>query len=166
MARHSLARGAVNYVFDMEKEEQTTLENIAGIIRWYGGLKKGFTDIVLLQNAVRKLATYIFMFADELGEFYQARNETEFSRKAETDREINRLMLPVNGGKSATAAGPLAREHVESLLEEEQKADSLYQRAKFFYDASRDVLQAMQQHVSNLKAEKGLEMRGGMVQQK
>lgn len=159
-----LALGAVNYVFKMEKEEQTTLEHIAGIVKWYQGIGKGFNDIELLQNAVRKLATYIFMFADELGEFYQARNETEFSRKAEMDRQINWLIK--NEQKSATAATPMAREHVEPLLEEEQKADSLYQRAKFFYDASRDVLQAMQQHVSNLKAEKGLEMRGGMVQQK
>ena len=140
---------------------KTTIEQIAEIVTFYNGITKDFQDIERLQSGVRKLATLLFMFAGELGLLYKERNSTEFSRRAATERKKGELMRE---GTSATAAGAMAAEFVIDLLEKEQQADAHYQQAKLLYDAAGNVLEAMRQHISNLKQEKRLEMQGGMQQ--
>ena len=140
---------------------KSTILQIEEIVTFYNGITKDFQDIERLQSGVRKLATLLFMFAGELGVLYKERNSTEFSRRAATERKKGELM---RDGLSATAADAGAKEFVIDLLEKEQVADAHYQQARLLYDAAGNVLEAMRQHISNLKQEKRLEMQGGMHQ--
>ena len=141
---------------------KTTLDQIFEIVEYYHKIKKDFSDIETLQNGVRKLATLIFMYAGEVGELYKEKNRTEFVRRSSFEREKNRL---INDGTSGTAAGASALVFVEKHLELEQNADAEYRAAYLLYESAKDVLQSMQQHVSNLKQEKRLEMSAGMIPQ-
>lgn len=141
--------------------EKTTLDQIFEIVEYYHKIKKDFSDIETLQNGVRKLATLIFMYAGEVGDFYKEKNRTEFVRRSTFEKEKNRL---IKTGESGTAAGAAALVFVERELQKEQQADAEYKAAHFLYESAKDVLQSMQQHVSNLKQEKRLEMAGGMTQ--
>jgi enoyl-CoA hydratase/carnithine racemase len=140
---------------------KTTIEQIEEIVIFYNGITKDFQDIERLQSGVRKLATLLFIFAGELGLLYKERNGTEFSRRAGMERKKGELM---RAGTSATAADAAAKEFVIDLLEKEQQADAHYQQARLLYDAAGNVLEAMRQHISNLKQEKRLEIQGGMQQ--
>lgn len=144
----------------MEKEK-STLDQIVEIVDFYYKIEKDFTDIERLQKGVRRLATLIFMYAGEVGDFYKQKNATEFIRRSTFEKEKNRL---IKAGESGTAAGAAALVFVEKELQNEQRADAEYKAAHFLYESAKDVLQSMQQHVSNLKQEKRLEMAGGMTQ--
>lgn len=101
------------------------------------------------------------MYAGEVGDFYKEKNRTEFVRRSTFEREKKRL---IKEGESGTAAGAAAMVFVEKELSAETMADAEYKASYFLYESAKDVLQSMQQHVSNLKQEKRLEMAGGMTQ--
>ena len=143
------------------ESEKSTLDQIVEIVDFYYKIKEDFNDIERLQKGVRRLATLIFMYAGEVGSYYKEKNRTEFVRRSTFEKEKNRL---IKTGESGTAAGAAALVFVERELQKEQQADAEYKAAHFLYESAKDVLQSMQQHVSNLKQEKRLEMAGGMTQ--
>ena len=143
--------------------EKSTLEQITDLIRWYNKLSKGYHNVTDLQDSVRKMATLIFYFAVEVGEAYEQKNQKEFGRKASFSREQDYAM---KDGKSAAAAEAIARKAVESLLDLEQQADSIYRKSYLLLESAKDVMEAMRQHISNLKQERSLELRGGMDNQR
>ena len=140
---------------------KTVIDQIEDIVIFYNGITKDFQDIERLQSGVRKLATLLFMFAGELGLLYKERNGTEFSRRAATERKKGELM---RSGTSAAGADAAAKEYTIDLLDKEQQADAHYQQARLLYESAGNVLEAMRQHISNLKQEKRLEIQGGMQQ--
>jgi hypothetical protein len=141
--------------------EKSTLDQIVEIVDFYYKIKEDFNDIERLQKGVRRLATLIFMYAGEVGQFYKEKNRTEFVRRSTFEREKKKA---INAGESAASAGTSAMVAVERELSAETQADAEYKAAYFLYESAKDVLQSMQQHVSNLKQEKRLEMAGGMTQ--
>ena len=143
------------------ESEKSTLDQIVEIVDFYYKIKEDFNDIERLQNGVRRLATLVFMYAGEVGDFYKEKNRTEFVRRSTFEREKKRL---IKEGESGTAAGAAAMVFVEKELSAETMADAEYKASYFLYESAKDVLQSMQQHVSNLKQEKRLEMAGGMTQ--
>lgn len=140
---------------------KTTIEQIEEIVIFYNGITKDFQEIERLQSGVRKLATLLFMFAGELGLLYKEKNDTDFSKQAAIERKKGEL---IRGGMSATAATAAAKEFAIDLLGKELQADAHYKQANLLYDAAGNVLEAMRQHISNLKQEKRLEIQGGMQQ--
>jgi hypothetical protein len=144
-----------------KENEKSVLDQIVDIVDFYYKVKEDFNDIERLQKGVRRLATLIFMYAGEVGSYYKEKNRTEFVRRSTFEKEKNRL---IKTGESGTAAGAAALVFVEMELQKEQQADAEYKAAHFLYESAKDVLQSMQQHVSNLKQEKRLEMAGGMTQ--
>ena len=146
----------------MHNTEKSTLEQLTDIVVWYHNINKEFSDLGKLQNCARKMATLLFFHATEVAALYQEKNAAEYMRESKRDRKKSEL---INAGSSATAADVSAREFVATYLYEEQRADSSFQKVKILHESAKDVLNAVQQHVSNLKAERNLELRGGMVQQ-
>lgn len=143
--------------------EKSTLEQITNIVDWYNKLPKGFSEVGKLQDAIRKMATLIFYFATDVGVAYGESNQKAFGRKASQSREEDFLMKE---GKSGTAAEKIAKKNVESLLDLEQQTDSIYKKSYFMLEAAKGVMEAMRQHISNLKQERSLELRGGMDNQR
>ena len=64
-------------------------------------------------------------------------------------------------GYSAAKAEARASVDIETLLNNEQMADAEYKQSILLLDHARDVLQAIVQVISHLKAEKRAETYGG-----
>lgn len=136
-----------------------TLEEIERIIRRYQELPADFSDVDRLQTASRKLATWLFTLAGEVGMLYKEKNRTEFQRRAAFDRKRKEV---ISQGESAAKAEAEAKDAVTELLKAEMEADADHRAAQLLYDAAKDVLDALRQHVSKAKEERKFEMTGGM----
>ena len=134
-----------------------TDEKIDDIVQFYAGIEKDFRDIDRLTTGVRRLACLLFDYATQIGELYATAKGSEYARKAAFERERLRLL---DEGKSAAAAEIGARSAVESLVFSETETDVAYRSAQLRYNAARDVLESMRQHLATLKGEKRLEMAG------
>lgn len=139
--------------------QQTPIERIEKAVRWYNGLSQDFSDVDLLITASNRLACSIFEFSREVGELYQEKNATEYRRKAAfvayKSKAISEMEKPTYSGADAIAELQIIEER-----KDEQLADAMYYRAKLLLDSARDVLDRMNQYISNLKQEKRLEMAG------
>lgn len=138
-------------------EEQTILDQIAGVVAWYRSLPKDYNDIQLLSTAQKKLACLLFDYAGEVGDLYKAKNATEYTRKTTFEKERLRL---IGDGKSAAAAGNEAQTMIAKIAFEEFCADADYRAALMQKEAASDVLRSMLQHIASIKEERRLEFSG------
>lgn len=138
--------------------DKPTSELITDVVMWYRSLTKDFADVDLLLRTQREFAARLYDFANEVGRLYENRNQTEFQRKAAFASEKHKRLPPVS--KSISQAEIEAEVAIEPLLDIEQKADSEYVAARLLLDHASDVLKAMTQHLSHLKAEKRAETYG------
>lgn len=138
-------------------EHKSTAEQIADVTNWYRSLKTDFADVDLLLRTQREFAARLFDFAGEVGSLYKQKNRTEFQRKAAFARERQNRIATAG---SVAKAESEALVEVETLLCNEQQADSEYRAAYLLLEHGRDVLQSMTQHLSYLKQEKRSETYG------
>lgn len=139
----------------------TTSELIARIVARYESLPDDYRDIDGLTKGQRKLACALFSYAKEVGEQYRQSKGAEYARKTAFERERLRL---IGEGKSAAAAEIEAKAAVENALFHEVEADAEYRAGWMQYNAARDVLEAMRQHIASLKQEYRIEMAGAAQQ--
>jgi len=134
------------------------IEEIEKTVMWYSTIPRDFCDVHTLMSARRKLSCLLASVASELAALYAQKNGTEFLRKARHSEVLRREM----GVEKTTAAAARIIADNEIIIEQEREftADSEYKRAAILYDAWRNVCDTMSQHISNLKAERGAEMRG------
>lgn len=137
--------------------DKPTSELMTDVVMWYRSLTKDFADVDLLLRTQREFAARLYDFANEVGRLYENRNQTEFQRKAAFAKERQKRIASAG---SVSKAESEALVEIEPLLGIEQKADSEYVAARLLLDHARDVLQAMTQHLSHLKAEKRAETYG------
>lgn len=137
----------------------TPIERIEKAVKWYDGLSRDFADVDRLLIASNRFSCAIFEFSREVGDLYQEKLATEYRRKSAYVRirseEIAKMEKPILSAADAAAELQIVEER-----KEEQLADAMFYRAKLLMDSARDVLDRMNQHISNLKQEKRLEMSG------
>ena len=127
-----------------------TTYRIEQIVTWYHKLPKDFTGITDLMYHRVQLSTLMFYYAVELG---AVRKQW---KKYECETEIAKR----SGIKNAMDQGNPISKSIEigkySCLDEyavEKQYDGLYNSMKFVYDASTEILNTINQHISNLKKE-------------
>lgn len=134
-------------------------EKIQAAVQWYAALDAGFADIATLMEARRRLACHLFAFAVEVGELGREKNRVEHLRKSKYARIVAESLEKSDG--KGVAAAQVAAEHLTSHERgEEAAAEAAYYAAKVVMDAGNNVLDTMNQHISNLKAERRLEFSG------
>jgi len=140
------------------------LDKIMELIDWYRKERAwSHNDIELLLNCARRLATEIFFFADEVGQFHEDKTGSEYRRKSAFAKKKAELTADCEKRGEKVVANMIDNDtevFVDDLKKQEAMAESGYQRAKMLLDTARDVLQQMQQHISYFKTEKSLEMSG------
>lgn len=136
---------------------KTTAERIEDGVHAFKGMKPDPANLERLLWYQTTFAPLLFEFAGEVGELYKRRNETEFQRRAAFNRSRREY---IQGGNSAAKAESFAAVDVEALLNDEQRADAEYKAAALLLEHGRDVLQAIVQIISHLKAEKRAEQYG------
>jgi len=144
--------------------EKYGLEKITEISTWYRDRKDWKpSDLETLLNVARRLATEIFFFADEVGQYHEEKTGSEYRRKSAFAKKKAELVLTREKQGEKAVANLIENEAMVAIddhLKDEAMAESAYQRAKMLLDTARDVLQQMQQHISYFKTEKTLEMSG------
>lgn len=145
------------------------LDKIMELIDWYRKERNwSYHDIDLLLNCARRLATEIFFFADEVGQYHEDKTATEYRRKSAFAKKKAELIEQREKQGEKAVANLIENEVIvliDEYMKQEALAESAYQRAKMLLDTARDVLQQMQQHISYFKTEKTLEMSGKGGQQ-
>lgn len=146
------------------KPETYGLEKIQEIVTWYRDTRTWKpSDLEKLLNAARRLATEIFFFADEVGQYHEEKTGTEYRRKSAFAKKKAEL-IEQREKQGEKAVANLIENEVMTLIDEYMKqealAESAYQRAKMLLDTARDVHSQMTQHISYFKTEKALELSG------
>jgi hypothetical protein len=133
-----------------------TLHNIESAVKWYAMLSADYNDINTLMNARRRLACHLFNFAIEIGELNREKNRTEHVRKSKYAMLVHDALVK-SEGKNVASNQLIIDYKVSFERGEEGAAESTYYAGKLIYDAGTNVLDTMNQHISNLKKERSLE---------
>ena len=141
-----------------------TIEKIQAAVQWYATIPADFQDIAQLMEARRRLACHLFNFAIEVGELNREKNRTEHLRKSKYARLVNEA-LEKSEGKNVAAAQQSADFKTSFERGEEGASEAAYFAGRLIYDAGTNVLDTMNQHISNLKKERSLEYNGQGSQQ-
>lgn len=139
----------------------TTPERITAIVAKYHNTPKDTVDVDALIDFRRRLACLVAKLAVEACELYRNKNATEFSRKAQFARA---RQAGIKEGLTVSKADSEAHEQTIEALELEMIADGEYKSAALIIDAANGVLDAIAQHIANLRSEKAREMSGGGTQ--
>lgn len=137
----------------------TPIERISKAVEWYNGLPQDYNNVDRLINAANRFACAVFEFSREVGDLYQEKNATEYRRKAAFVK-YRAEFLQQQEKVSYSAAAEAAEAKILDERKDEQMADAVYYQAKLMLDSAKDVLDRLNQHISNLKQEKRLEMAG------
>lgn len=125
-----------------------TTQQIEQIVDWYHNLTPDFTGINDLMYQRIQLSTLLFYYSVELGEvrkqWKMAEAETEISKRQAIKRMIDEG-CPIT---KATEHGKIMSLDDYST---EKQLDGLYNSMKFIHDAATEILNTINQHISNLK---------------
>lgn len=141
-----------------------TLERIQSAVQWYATIDRDYSDLTTLMEARRRLACHLFAFALEVGELNREKNRKEHLRKSKYARIVSE-QLEKSEGKNVAAAQQFADFSTSFERGEESAAEAEYFAARLIHDAGNNVLDTMNQHISNLKQERRLEYTGQGSQQ-
>jgi hypothetical protein len=141
----------------MSSPAPTTAERILTLVKQYHRVPVNTPDVDGLLELRKHLAVLCFGFAREVGDLYQERNGAEFRRRAQFTRERQRL---IEEGHSAAKAEAEAQAGVEEALKEEMTADGIWKAAGLVYNAAKDVLDTLCQHIAHVRHEKAREIAG------
>jgi hypothetical protein len=126
------------------------IDEINEIIVWYRSLPMDYTGINELMHQRVQMATLLTYFSTELGEYRiqwkNAEAETERVRRS-TTKEYLDSGLPM--GKCQEYGKYYSIEQYAT----EKRYDGAFNSMRFFYDTTNGVIDAMNQHISNLKRE-------------
>lgn len=132
----------------------TNIEQINEIVYWWIELTDDYKDLNELLYARQRLSGYLFSFANELA---QMRKEWSASQsKIEKVKNQNRVRFLATDS-SIQKADYKARANSASDFEEDKLNEALYFGSKHIYDATVQVLDAMNQRIAHLREEWRLE---------
>lgn len=134
------------------------IDEIAAIVERYRRLPADFSDIMALTYGKDLIATHLFSLAIHLSDVIRRHEEAEFKRKAAYFRKYEEWTR--DGKTSVSAAEKLAELSVLDLRSVESGLKAEKDAMRLLYEAGENVMNAIGQRVSTLKAEKGFEMKG------
>jgi len=129
----------------------TLHEAIEKIISGYHSLPADFADVDRLINARRLLSTHLFEYAQMVGAQKKLASHAELKRKATYAATKQDLIAK---GASAAKADAEATVVVAELMEYEYMADAELVAMRLIYEAAKDVLDTLNQHIANLRFER------------
>lgn len=127
-----------------------TIEEINEIISWYHDLPMDYNGINEIMFQRVQLITHLAFYVPEMSNarinWKNSEAQTEIVRRRETKKAMD-LGLPM---AKAVEIGKF--ESIEEYAAEKQW-DGVYYKMRNFYDVVNGVIEAMNQHISNLKRE-------------
>ena len=127
-----------------------TIQRINQIIQWYNETPYDYSGITELMHQRVQLSTLLFFYAVELGNvrktWKQSEIQTERIRRCKTKDLID-------AGMPNTKAVEMGKFASLDEYAQEKTYDGLYFSMKLFYDSALEVLNTLNQHISNLKKE-------------
>jgi hypothetical protein len=126
-------------------------DQIEKIISGYHSLPADFADVDRLINARRLLSTHLFEYAQMVGAQKKLASHAELKRKATYAATKQDLIAK---GASAAKADAEATVVVAELMEDEYMADAELVAMRLIYEAAKDVLDTLNQHIANLRFER------------
>lgn len=128
---------------------EKTIEEINEIIAWYHDLPMDYNGINEIMFQRVQLITHLAFYVPEMSkariQWKLAEAETERVRRRETKKAMD--LLPM---AKAVEIGKF--ESIEQFANEKQW-DGVYYQMRNFYDVCNGIIDAMNQHISNLKRE-------------
>ncbi len=132
------------------KDFNEVAEQMNGIIDWYRELPMDYTGINDLMYQRIQLVTLMSYYATELGdcrvEFKNAEARTERVKREYTKKYLD-------AGFPMSKATELGKFYSVDSFEKEKRWEGLFAQMRFFYDNTNNIIDTMNQHVSNLKRE-------------
>jgi len=125
-------------------------EEVMKVVEWYKDLPKDYSNITDIMYARKKLTTYQFYMAVELGKLRKCWKECEVSTEMVRRRKAVEL---IDEGLAMTKVQEISRQEALLMFEAEKVADIGYHNMKFMLDATQEVSNSMMQHISQLKIE-------------
>lgn len=126
------------------------VDEIGKIVTWYKNLKKDYSNIEDLMYARKKLCTYQYQLAVELGTARQQWKECEVSTEVLKRKTLTDYLKE---GMPFTKAVEFSKNECVLMFEAEKIADAYYNTFKFIMDASQEVSATMMQHIALLRKE-------------
>lgn len=126
------------------------IEEINDIIEWYTKLHSGYNNINELMYYRQRLAGLATAFASSIGEARKVWNNAQAIRE---NKRAKIEMKEVISGTSGTKATLIAKANTHLELTTEKKAEGMYHSMAKQYDSIKEVLSAMNQHISQAKEE-------------
>jgi hypothetical protein len=126
------------------------LKEVEIVVKWYKDLPKDYSNIEDLMHSRKKLSTYQFLMAVELGNLRQSWKECEVGTEI-IRRE--KAVECISEGLAMTKVQEISKAECLLMLEAEKIADSMYHRLRFIIDATQEVNNTIMQHISQLKIE-------------
>ena len=132
------------------KNFEEVVEEMNNIIDWYRDLEIDYTGINDIMYQRVQLVTLLSYYVSELGQsrisWKNAEAETERVKRHHTKKFLD-------AGFPMSKASELGKFYSVENYVEEKKWDGLYNQMRLFYDNTTSILDAMNQHISNLKRE-------------
>jgi hypothetical protein len=132
------------------KEFDDVVDQITGIVEWYRNLEMDYTGINDLMYQRVQLVTLLSYYASELGDariqWKNAEAETERVRREHTRKYIE-------AGFPMSKASELGKFYSTDEYVREKQWDGIFNQMRYFYENTTSIIDAMNQHISNLKRE-------------
>ena len=132
------------------KEFDDVVDQITGIVEWYRNLEMDYTGINDLMYQRVQLVTLLSYYASELGDariqWKNADAETERVRREHTRKYIE-------AGFPMSKATELGKFYSTDEYVREKQWDGIFNQMRYFYENTTSIIDAMNQHISNLKRE-------------
>ena len=142
------------------REFDEVVQELDDIINWYRELPMDYTGINDLMYQRIQLVTLLSFYASELGQvrinWKNAEAETERSKREHTKKYLD-------AGFPMSKASELGKFYSVEEYIEEKKWDGLYYQMRLFYDNATSIIDAMNQHISNLKREEQYQKNSDQV---
>ena len=130
------------------------------IINWYRQLPMDYTGINDLMYQRIQMVTLLSYYASELGRVRinckNAEAETERAKREHTKKYLD-------AGFPMGKASELGKFYSVEEYVEEKRWDGLYYQMRLFYDNATSIIDAMNQHISNLKREEQYQKNSDQV---
>jgi hypothetical protein len=126
------------------------VDEINSIVDWYRNLGMDYTGINDLMYQRIQLVTLLSYYATELGDcriqWKNAEAQTEKVKRENTKKYLD-------AGFPMSKASELGKFYSVNEYVDEKRWDGLYNSMRLFYDNTTSIIDAMNQHISNLKRE-------------
>jgi hypothetical protein len=142
------------------REFDEVVQDLDDIINWYRELPMDYTGINDLMYQRIQLVTLLSFYASELGQvrinWKNAEAQTEKVKREHTKKYLD-------AGFPMSKASELGKFYSVEEYVEEKNWDGLYYQMRLFYDNATSIIDAMNQHISNLKREEQYQKNSDQV---